>query len=64
MMTSPSNDNDDKLKRGVEFIICPSCKMKSQRIGAEHGMDIYKCESNHLTRIKVGYPREQWDMDR
>lgn len=50
---------DDKLKRGPEVITCPTCKQPSVRQGAQDFCDVYVCENNHLTRIKVGANRDE-----
>lgn len=46
--------------RGAEHIVCPTCKKKATRVGAQDYCDVYVCEDKHLTRIKIGSKREVW----
>lgn len=58
MMTSHS-----ELIRSAEHIICPTCKEKSTRVGAQDYCDVYVCDNEHLTRIRVGAKRKIWVDD-
>lgn len=62
MMTSPSDNPDDLLTRGAEYIECPQCSKPtpSQRMGAQDYCDVYICKDGHLTRIKIGATRKEW----
>lgn len=64
-MTSHSNTSnpDDLLTRGTETIECPNCSKPSpaKRVGAQDYCDIYVCNDEHLTRIKIGAARKEWD---
>ena len=58
MMTSHSD-----LIIGTEFIVCPVCNKKSTRVGTQDYCDIYVCEEQHLTRIKINALRKEWVND-
>jgi hypothetical protein len=49
--------------KSVPNIVCPICGNKSTRVGAQDYCDVYVCEidSTHLTRIKVGAVRTEWN---
>lgn len=51
---------DDKLIRGVPSIVCPDCRNRSNRVGAQDDCDHYVCEEGHLTRVRILAPREEW----
>lgn len=56
-MTSPS--------KAAESIICPTCSAKADRVGAQDSCDVYVCTNDptHLTRIRVGFPRNEWKTE-
>jgi hypothetical protein len=55
MTTSPS--------KAIEHIACPTCTKptKATRVGAQDYCDVYVCKNEHITRIKVGAPRKEWN---
>lgn len=55
-MTSPSEPI-----RGAEFIVCSTCSERATRVGAQDSCDVYVCEQQHITRVKVGAPRTEWN---
>jgi hypothetical protein len=54
-MTSPS--------KAAEYIVCPTCSKKATRAGAQDACDVYVCEEQHITRIRVGFPRNEWKTE-
>jgi len=47
--------------QSVTIIECPKCSNPSIRAGAQDYCDVYVCRDGHLTRIKVGATRKEWD---
>lgn len=44
------------LKRGPEFIACPTCQRPAQRQGAQDDCDVYRCSNGHVSRTKINEP--------
>jgi len=47
----------------VQEIKCPTCQKKATRVGAQDACDVYVCEEQHITRIKVDAPRNEWKTE-
>lgn len=53
--------NETELIRGEQYIVCPICSDRAERVGAQDDCDVYVCEQKHLTRIKIGSSRKVLD---
>lgn len=44
----------------ISSIVCPDCKKRAERVGAQDGCDVYVCAEKHVTRVRLNWPREEW----
>lgn len=51
----------EELIRGAPKIACPDCGNVAIRQGTQDLCDVYLCPNNHVTRIKLGSPRNVLD---
>ena len=55
--------SDIELIRGRKYIICPICNERAERVGAQDYCDVYLCEKQHITRIKISENLKENDKE-